>query len=261
MRASILRSLPGVASLPRSNRIARTFRQNHLLPSTKRKETTRLSSSLGDASFDFIKSDADDKNNGKAAKNPDLVPLLPDAPRLPSNDDDSGLYAEYFDEEGNFGPLSLLAVGLCEASLSSLARLLEEDLEAKGVVPCFLASEEMLRRDLRWAFEEAPKLEDELCLFRNAAEAAAEKEKENASKRRSTLANAAHRSAVERPAIVLSGMSSAEVLSVVTAWRESGCAERHAEVLFCAAVPGNWTGRTLAELIEDISGDAASVGA
>lgn len=250
--SAICRSLTAVTSRPRSNPVARELRSTSLCHfASKRTETSRCYSSLGDASFDFIEGNVADGDGDDDAttKTPDLVPLLPDAP-LPSNSDGL-LHREYFDDDGNFGPLSLLAVGLDAPALSAVAALLEGDLEAKGVVPSYVASAEMLDGDLRSAFETAAALGEELCLFRNAGKALS---------RSSETVPIASRDSVRRPAVVLCGMSSEEVLSVVSAWAESGCARRHAEVLFCAAVPGNWTGRTLAELAEDIAGDAASVG-
>jgi len=219
--------------------------------STLRREkgTNVRFSSLGDASFDFLKNDKNNDKNDKDSKEeegPSLVPLDPDSASLlassASYENDEG-----YDADGLFGPLALLAVGLEEDTLAALASLLGDDLGARGVVPSFVASEGMLRGDLCSAFTEALSKGEELSLFRESSCSS------------SSSSSRAPRSAVERPAVVLSGMSSAEVVAVVSAWRESGNADRHGDVLFCAAVPANWRRRSLKQLVEDIAGDAAEV--
>ena len=217
--------------------------------SAERTETV-CHSSLGDASFPFLPKKKENTSGGgeEEQEGPSLVPLDPgSASLLPSTEVPEG---EGYDGDGLFGPLALLAVGLEAEALRALADLLENDLEARGVVPAFVASEAMLSSDLCSAFAEA--------LGGGGGDLF-----ENSSSDRAPGAAAglvaAPRSAVERPAVVLSGMSSPEVVSVVSAWRDSGNAELHGEVLFCAAVPANWKNRTLRQLVEDIAGDAAEV--
>ena len=171
---------------------------------------------------------------------PTLLPLDPNSASLLPSSSEEG--EEGYDADGLFGPLALLAVGLPPKALEALAGLLEDDLEARGVVPAFAATESMLSLDLCSSFEEVMSRGDELCLFTNR-----------------DVADIAPRSSVERPAVVLSGMSSPEVVSVVSAWQESRNSEKHGEILFCAAVPSNWKNRTLRQLVEDIAGDAAEV--
>lgn len=220
------------------------------VPSAKRRDRQTEAvcySSLGDASFPFLPKKngggGDEEEEGEV-EGPSLVPLDPrSASLLPSPSEGEG-----YDDDGLFGPLALLAVGLEPKALRALADLLEDDLEARGVVPAFAASEAMLSRDVCCAFEEAIGRGEEFCLFASSSAAAA-----------APRADLASRSSVERPAVVLSGMSSAEVVVVVSAWRDSGNSEAHSEVLFCAAVPANWRNRTLWQLVEDIAGDAAEV--
>ena len=233
--------------------------------SKRRKEPCH--SSLGDASFPFLPKKKgsggdDDDDDEDDEEGPSLVPLDPDsASLLPSSSkspEEEG-EEEGYDADGLFGPLALLAVGLEPGALRALADLLENDLGARGVVPSFAAAEAMLPLDLCSAFEEALTRGDELCLFRNSGSSDAAPSSSPPS-----AGLLAPRSSVERPAVVLSGMSSPEVVSIVSAWQEAassggGGAEEHGEVLFCAAVPANWRNRTLRQLIEDIAGDAAAL--
>jgi len=222
-------------------------------PSSTRRRRDPCRSSLGDASFPFLPPKK--KGNGVGDEDddegPSLVPLDPDSTSLLSSSENNQ-QEEGYDSDGLFGPLALLAVGIAPEALRALADLLENDLGARGVVPSFAAAEAMLPLDLCSAFERALAAGDELCLFNN----------------KSGTDAAAPRSSVARPAVVLSGMSSPEVVSIVSAWQEAAAAAAAAsassspdldEVLFCAAVPANWRGRTLRQLVEDIAGDAAAV--
>ena len=247
-------SCPPRPSVPLCNSRLRAASLRCVSSATRRTKRTKVLSSLGDASFDFLKGrggnndDADDGSNKEEDGGPSLVPLDTNSTSLlQAAESSSGEEGEGYDAEGLFGPLALLAVGLSPGALAALAALLEDDLGAKGVVPSFVATEKMLLGDLRSAFEEAVSgsSREELCLFENASS--------------SSNTFAAPRAAVERPAVVLSGMSSPEVVSIVSAWNDSGNSERHSEVLFCAAVPANWTNRSVGKLVEDIAGDAASV--
>lgn len=174
------------------------------------------------------------------------MPLNPDSSSLlPSSSGE--VQEEGYDSDGLFGPLALLAVGLEPGALRALADLLEHELGARGVVPSFPAAEAMLSLDLCSALGRALAGGDAVCLFSN----------------RSGTDAAAPRSSVARSVVVLSGMSSPEVVSIVSAWQEAAAAssssDQLGEVLFCAAVPANWRGRTLRQLVEDIAGDAAAV--
>lgn len=213
------------------------------------RRSRRTKASIGDASFPFLprREETGEKKNDDE-QGPSLVPIDPDSTSLLSKTSEE----EGYDADGLFGPLALLAVGLEAEALRALAGLLEDDLGARGVVPTFAATEEMLDADLRSAFEEASGREEELCIYRNNDSSAF-------SAPPASVTGIAPRSSVERPAVCLSGMSAPEVVSIVSAWRDSGNSEKHGEVLFCAAVPSNWTSRTLKQLVEDIAGDAAAV--
>lgn len=216
----------------------------------------RAKASLGDASFPFLPKKEDDDSDEDEEEGPSLVPLDPNSTSLLPGD---AYGEEGYDAEGLFGPLALLAVGLDREALGALAELLEDDLGARGVVPAFGATQEMLLLDLKSAFDEASSRGEELCVYRVNDEARGSDPSALPAREETPFAP---RSSVERPAVVLSGMSSPEVFSVVSAWRDSGRSKRRGgeeEVLFCAAVPANWTNRTLGQLVEDISGDAASV--
>ena len=231
-----------------------------LSSSASRRKTEPCHASLGDASFPFLPKKKDDDND-EDEDGPSLVPLDPgSASLLPTSTSPE----EGYDSDGLFGPLALLAVGLEPRALRALAALLEDDLGARGVVPAFAAAEAMLELDLCSAVEQALLSSGgrgdggELCLFRNSSLSTSP----SSSKKDTAIAP---RSSVERPAVVLSGMSSPEVVSIVSAWRDSsGFAASEGksqgeDVLFCAAVPANWRNRTLRQLVEDIAGDAAAV--
>ena len=110
------------------------------------KRTEACYSSPGDF-FPFLpkkKENDDGDADADDEKGPTFVTLDPDsASLLPIPGGEEG-----YDSEGLFGPLALLAVGLEGDALRALANLLEVDLEARGVVPAFAATEVMLRLDL-----------------------------------------------------------------------------------------------------------------
>lgn len=138
--------------------------------------------------------------------------------------------------DGVFGPLALLLIGFSDADADAVRSVVAEDLGAASILPVLRATRKSLEGTL--------------------ADALTGVTVDNVAVReRGPLATRADLNGLT--AALVSGASPDELQDVVGAVIDGGVGPD----LWCAAVPANWSDRSLKQLVQDIAGDAAAAAA
>lgn len=138
--------------------------------------------------------------------------------------------------DGTFGPLALLLVGYDDATAATVIDVVDQDLGAATILPVLRLPVAGLESTLADALDGVT--------VQNAAQ-------------KSTPPLATRADTGGLTAAIISGATPDELQSIVGAVTDADAAPD----LWCAAVPANWSDRSVRRLVEDIAGDAAAAAA